>query len=130
MRKVLILAVLMSGAKTTRGDDTGPHDIRTATGLPAPNPEENEYVTFPRRLPDGKVTVIERTPKGDLLRVVFDRVKHPAAPGDTIRVTPSKATEDDVRDEPKSSRPMRKARRKLQQLVDEMMRGDSPATDR
>ncbi len=123
MREVLMLAVLMSGATMTWADNAGPKDTDPKTVLPEPEKEEEfTPVTFPRRLPDGKVTVILRTPNGTLQRVVYDRVKHPIAPGDTIRQTPFKATEADVRAEPKSSEPMKNAKKKIQQLIEEMMR--------
>lgn len=124
MREVLMLAVLMLGATMTWADNAGPKDTDPKTVLPEPDPKEGDFspVTFPRRLPDGKVTVILRTPNGTLQRVVYDRVKHPEAPGDTIRQTPFKATEADVRAEPKSSEPMKNAKKKIQQLIEEMMR--------
>jgi len=119
MREVWGLAVLVVVATMARADDTGPKDVAAARGARTP---KNEVVTFPRRLPDGRVTYIRRVQDGTLQRVIYDRVKNTKGPGDTIRLTTFGATEADVAAEPKSSEPMKNANKQRLQLLEELMR--------
>lgn len=122
MRTILGMTIVMLTTTIAFTDEPRPKGTDATAASPAPKKKvikgqpvttPIEFVTFPRLLPNGTVTFIRRNPDGSIQRVVYERLHKT----DKVRITPSKATEADVRAEPKSTEPLKNAPKKLEQFV-------------